>query len=122
MIRVKRVYEGVGKEDGYRVLVDRYWPRGLTKEKAGIDLWLREASPSDRLRKWYSHDPAKWDSFRARYAKELATRRDLLERIRNIEAHEGTVTLLFSSKELRYNNAVALAGILAAPSLTGQES
>ena len=114
MIEVKRVYEPASKNDGFRLLVDRLWPRGLSKERAKVDLWMREISPSTELRKWYSHDPRKWDAFRQRYAHELGGRKDLLDRVRAIERHEGTVTLLFSAKETRYNNAVALKMILEA--------
>jgi len=114
MIKVKRIYDELGPEDGYRILVDRLWPRGLSKDKARVDLWLKEIAPSDRLRKWFSHDPQKWESFQKRYAKELSSeeRPDLLKRIREIEREKGIVTLLFSTKEERYNNAVALNNVL----------
>lgn len=114
MIRVKRVYDQASRDDGFRLLVDRLWPRGVSKDRAKVDLWLKEISPSNELRKWYSHDPQKWDAFRTRYADELGPRKDLLDRVRAIERARGTVTLLFSSKELRYNNAVALKMILGA--------
>src|SRR2546422_6472141 len=114
MIKVKRIYDEPGTEDGYRILVDRLWPRGLSKDKAKMDLWLKEISPSDELRKWFSHDPQKWKSFQKRYAKELSSeeRQDLLKRIREIEREKGTITLLFSTREERYNNAVALSNVL----------
>jgi uncharacterized protein YeaO (DUF488 family) len=112
MIRVKRVYDPPSKEDGFRVLVDRFWPRGLSKSKARVDLWLREISPSNELRKWYSHDPMKWSAFQERYSGELAKKSDLVERVRELETKEGTITLLFSSKEEKHNNAVALGVIL----------
>ena len=95
MIKIKRVYDVPSQEDGTRILVDRLWPRGLSKEKAKVDLWLREIAPSNELRKWYSHDPAKWQEFKARYAKEM-------------EDKGGTVTFLYGSTEHRLNNAVAL--------------
>jgi len=112
MIGVKRAYEEASTSDGFRILVDKYWPRGLSKQRARIDLWLREISPSDQLRKWYSHDPRKWESFQKKYADELLAKKALLDKVREIERTKGRVTLLFSSKEQRYNNAVALASLL----------
>ncbi len=107
MIRIKRVYETPGKEDGTRILVDRLWPRGLSKERAKVELWLREIAPSHELRKWYGHDPAKWQEFKARYAKEMEDKGDLIREIlRKVKA--GTVTFLYGSTEHRLNNAVAL--------------
>ena len=111
MLKIKRVYDPVSLDDGKRVLVDRLWPRGIKKEKAQIDEWLKEISPSNELRKWYSHDPAKWAEFKKRYKKELAEKSELLKRIK-AEAKKQTVTLLFSTKELELNNAVALKEIL----------
>jgi uncharacterized protein YeaO (DUF488 family) len=105
MLKVKRVYEEPSESDGYRVLVDRLWPRGLKKERAEVDLWLKEIAPSDSLRKWYGHDPDRWREFKKRYFEELKDKRRLLE---HIEKHKGTVTLLFGSKEPRLNNAEAL--------------
>ena len=106
-IAVKRVYEKPGPEDGTRILVDRLWPRGLSREKAKIDVWLKSVAPSNELRKWYQHDVDKWDEFRRRYFTELDKAADavaeLLEYVR-----KGTVTFLFSAKEARYNNAEAL--------------
>jgi uncharacterized protein YeaO (DUF488 family) len=112
MIRIKRIYDSPAKEDGYRILIDRLWPRGLTKEKAKIDLWLREIAPSDELRKWFSHDPAKWTEFKKRYEKELANKQELLRKIMQLEKEKGVVTLLYSTKETEHNNAVALQGFL----------
>jgi uncharacterized protein YeaO (DUF488 family) len=111
MVKIKRVYDPVSPDDGKRVLVDRLWPRGIKKEKAQIDEWLKEISPSNELRKWYSHDPAKWAEFKKRYKKELAEKSELLKKIK-AEAKKQTVTLLFSTKELELNNAVALKKIL----------
>jgi uncharacterized protein YeaO (DUF488 family) len=111
MLKIKRVYDPVSPDDGKRVLVDRLWPRGIKKEKAQIDEWLKEISPSNELRKWYSHDPSKWAEFKKRYKKELAEKSELLKRIK-AEAKKQTVTLLFSTKELELNNAVALKEIL----------
>jgi len=107
MLRIKRVYEEPAKEDGFRVLVDRLWPRGLTKEKAKFDLWLKDIAPSDALRKWYHHDPEKWVEFKRRYFSELKDKKESLDLIES-KAKRGTVTLLFGSKEERFNNAQAL--------------
>jgi len=111
MLKVKRVYDPVSADDGKRILVDRLWPRGIKKEKAHIDEWLREISPSNELRKWYSHDPAKWAEFKKRYKQEIAGKEELLKKIK-AEARKQTVTLLFSSKELERNNAHALKEML----------
>jgi uncharacterized protein YeaO (DUF488 family) len=111
-IRVKRVYEEPAKEDGYRILVDRLWPRGLTKERAGVDLWMKEIAPSDALRKWYGHEPEKWPEFEKRYRAELAKKKALLAEIERLEKEYGKVTLLFGRKDKKQNQAVVLAGIL----------
>jgi uncharacterized protein YeaO (DUF488 family) len=106
-IHLKRVYDEYSKEDGYRVLVDRLWPRGISKEKLHIDKWLKEIAPSNDLRKWYGHDPEKWDQFKQRYFSELQTKEPLVqELLQHIEA--GPITLVYSTKETEYNNAVAL--------------
>lgn len=112
MIKVKRVYEEPEESDGFRILVDRLWPRGISKEKAKIQLWLKEIAPTNELRKWYSHDPAKWEEFKKRYYEELKSKYDLIEQIKKIEKEEGTVTLLYSSKEEKINNAAALKELL----------
>lgn len=106
-INIKRVYDPVSPQDGRRILVDRLWPRGITKEKAGIDEWLKDIAPSNELRKWFSHDPLKWREFRDRYIKELKEKPDLLERLR-AEAKKGNVTLLYSARDAEHNNARAL--------------
>ena len=112
MIKVKRIYDPPAKEDGFRILVDRLWPRGLTKEKAKIDLWLKEIAPSDDLRKWFAHDPEKWKEFKNRYEMELKDKQDLLRKIKQMEKEKGVVTILYSTKETEFNNAVALSGFL----------
>ncbi|MBX5328233.1 MAG: DUF488 domain-containing protein [Candidatus Bathyarchaeota archaeon] len=112
MIKIKRVYDAPSKEDGYRILVDRLWPRGLSKEKANVDLWLREIAPSDELRKRFCHDPVKWEEFKEKYAEELERKRDLLRKIKQIEEEQGTVTLLYAAKDKEHNNAVALSNVL----------
>jgi len=106
-IRVKRVYEEPEESDGRRVLVDRLWARGLSKEKAKVNVWIKEIAPSTELRRWYGHDPKKWTEFKSRYAAELESNPGPVEEIlRKIQA--GTVTFLYSSKEEQLNNAVAL--------------
>jgi uncharacterized protein YeaO (DUF488 family) len=112
MIKTKRIYESPAEENGFRILVDRLWPRGVQKEKAKIDLWLKEIAPSDDLRKWFAHDPQKWEEFKKKYAKELATKQGLLNEIRQKEKEKGTVTFLYSAKDTEHNNAVALKTIL----------
>lgn len=107
MIKVKRIYDLPSPDDGKRILVDRLWPRGLKKEEADIDEWMKDIAPSAELRKWFSHDPSKWDEFRERYKKELRQKADLVERIKTL-AKKGNVTLLFSAKDIEHNNAVAL--------------
>lgn len=106
-INIKRAYEAPDPSDGFRILVDRLWPRGVSKESARIDLWLKEIAPSNELRKWYSHDPAKWDEFRKRYFQELNNNPESVEQIRKYVGH-GMLTLVYSSKEQELNNAVAL--------------
>jgi uncharacterized protein YeaO (DUF488 family) len=106
-LKTKRVYENPGSEDGIRVLVDRLWPRGLTKEKASVDLWLIELSPSSELRSWFNHEPEKWLEFKKRYFEELAKRKQFTDKIRDL-AKTQTVTLVYGAKNKEYNNAVAL--------------
>jgi uncharacterized protein YeaO (DUF488 family) len=107
MIKIKRVYEKPSKDDGKRILIDRLWPRGLKKEDAQIDEWIKEIAPSNELRKWFNHDPNRWGEFKNRFFAELLGKREMVEGIINV-ARKATVTLLFGSKEERYNNAVAL--------------
>ena len=106
-ISLKRAYETPSRSDGCRILVERLWPRGLSKHDARIDLWLKDAAPSNELRRWFNHDPDKWAEFKRRYFKELRTREEsvaaVLERLR-----AGRVTFVFASRGLRFNNAVAL--------------
>ncbi len=111
MIRTKRVYAPAAPEDGFRVLVDRLWPRALPKERAEVDLWLKDVAPTTELRHWFGHDPAKWEEFKQRYFRELQHRGEAL-RILRAKARSGTVTLLFSSREAAFNNAVALQEFL----------
>ncbi len=113
MIKIKRAYDEPSIDDGFRILVDRLWARGLKKENAKIDLWLKEIAPSNELRKWYSHDPTKWNSFKEKYKAELKGKEELLDQIKKLKKDKGTLTLLYSSKELKLNNAVALAEIIS---------
>lgn len=112
MIHVKRVYEPAAKDDGWRVLVDRLWPRGLTKEKARVDAWLKEVAPSDALRKKFHHEELGWPEFEKRYRAELAKKNEELAALKNIEKEHGTVTLLFGAKDPEHNQAVVLAAVL----------
>jgi len=112
MIRLKRVYLVAAKADGCRVLVDRLWPRGLSKQKAQVDHWLRDIAPSTALRKWYGHEPARWPEFRRRYARELKGQKAALAELKVLLKRHRTVTFLFSSKEETLNNAAALKAYL----------
>jgi uncharacterized protein YeaO (DUF488 family) len=109
---LKRVYDTPDKSDGCRILVDRLWPRGLSKERANVDLWLKEAAPSVRLRKWFKHDRARWGEFKKRYRKELNTKREAVSELKRIVEQNKIVTLLFAASDIEYNNAVALKSIL----------
>jgi uncharacterized protein YeaO (DUF488 family) len=111
LIKVKRVYAGASRDDGFRILVDRLWPRGLSKQSARVDLWMKEIAPSDELRRWFSHDPGRWEAFVRRYFAELEGKRELAESIIKKGA-EGNVTLLFGARDEERNNAVALAEYL----------
>ena len=103
----KRVYDLPCKDDGYRVLVDRLWPRGLGKSEAEIDAWLKDVAPSHELRRWFNHDPEKWSEFKSRYFQELAKKEKILQELRS-KAAVGPVTLLYGAKDSEHNNAVAL--------------
>ncbi len=110
-IRLKRVYEKPDKDDGLRILVDRLWPRGLTKEKAHVDLWVKEISPTSELRKWFRHDPKKWDEFQERYKTEIRGKDDLLTMLKR-RAREGTITLMYAARDEKHNEAVVLKHFL----------
>ena len=107
MITIKRVYEPADKRDGVRFLVDRLWPRGLSKDKARLGGWMKEVAPSDRLRKWFGHEPAKWAEFQRRYFAELDENPELWAPVLRV-AQKGRVTLLFSAHDVEHNNAVVL--------------
>lgn len=104
-IRIKRAYEPPKSADGTRILVDRLWPRGLTKQKAKIDAWFKDLGPSTELRKWFGHDPKRWQEFAKKYRAELRSKSALLDRIK---AHKGTVTLVYGAKDTGHNEAVIL--------------
>ena len=110
-IRIKRVYEEPDMEDGKRILVDRLWPRGLTKEKAKVDLWLKDVAPSTELRKWFAHDAAKWAEFQRRYREELKRNKEQLLLLKQ-EATKGTTTLVYAARDQLHNEAVILQNLL----------
>ena len=112
MVRIKRVYEPPQRGDGARVLVDRLWPRGLSKAQAQIDLWLRDVAPSTTLRKWFSHDPAKWPKFQQRYLTELKDKMEPFQRLQQLEQEHRAITLVYAAADSLRNNAVVLAGLL----------
>lgn len=114
MIGLKRVYDAAAPKDGARFLVERLWPRGVTKAGLRMDAWLKEAAPSHALRRWFAHDPAKWDEFRRRYRAELAEHPEAVAPIREA-ARRGGVTLIYSSRDPEHNNAVALKQYLDEP-------
>ncbi len=107
VLKLKRAYEPPEENDGLRVLVDRLWPRGLRKSSASIDLWMKEAAPSDELRRWFGHEEGRWPEFRRRYWKELDGKEESIKRLTKA-ASEGPVTLLFAAHDVERNNAVAL--------------
>jgi uncharacterized protein YeaO (DUF488 family) len=109
MIRTKRIYAPAAKEDGWRVLVDRLWPRGMKKEAVKIDLWMKEVAPSDALRKWFAHEPKKWPEFQKKYRTELKQTKELLAELKEMEKKHGMLTLLFGAKDEEHNQAVVLA-------------
>ncbi|HUL35140.1 MAG TPA: DUF488 family protein [Candidatus Eisenbacteria bacterium] len=112
MIRTKRVYDKPSKEDGFRVLVDRLWPRGLTKENAAADLWLKEIAPSDELRKAFHEEKVTWKEFEKKYRAELRKKNPQLEEIRRLEKKHGTVTLVYGRNDEKQNQAVVIAELL----------
>ncbi|MGO4558233.1 DUF488 domain-containing protein [Mesorhizobium sp. 2RAF21] len=110
-IKLKRAYESPVADDGTRVLVDRLWPRGVKKAEAAIDHWMKELAPSTELRKWFGHDPARWEEFRLRYAAEIHGHRDELDRLRDL-VRQGAVTLVYSAHDEAHNDAVVLRDVL----------
>ena len=118
-ISIKRAYETPTQKDGFRILVDRLWPRGLTKAKAGIDLWLMDVAPSTELRKWFNHDPDKWKEFQIRYRNELKNNEQGISLLRE-QAAKRPVTLIYGAKDERHNEAIVLQEVLMASRPKGQ--
>ena len=112
-LAIKRVYEVRGRGDGTRILVDRLWPRGLSRQRARVDIWLKDIAPSTELRKWFSHDPNKWTEFQDRYRQELKSKTDLLLTLKE-KAAKGPITLLYGAKDESHNEAVVLQELLHA--------
>jgi uncharacterized protein YeaO (DUF488 family) len=110
-IRLKRAYDPPSAEDGERILVDRLWPRGVSKASAGIDRWLKDIAPSTALRKWFGHDPARWEEFRRRYGAEIRAHAEPLAELR-AAARKGPITLVFAARDERHNDAVVLREVL----------
>lgn len=106
IIKLKRAYEAPEKSDGFRLLVDRLWPRGVKKQTAKIDLWLKEIAPTTDLRKWYDHDPEKWLEFKKSYIKELNTKKDLVQAL--LQSKQRIITLVFAAKDIEYSHALIL--------------
>ena len=111
MIKIKRAYEQPSKEDGYRILVDRLWPRGLTKERVAVDLWLKEIAPSTGLRQWF-HETKKWYEFQKKYQNELIQKKELIEKIAQLEREKKSITLVYAAKDQEQNNAVIIKKML----------
>ena len=122
MIKIRRIYEPEEPGEQYRVLIDRLWPRGISKEKAGWDKWMKEIAPSDQLRKWYNHAPEKWEEFKDLYEKELTDKQDQLNELKTLEIKYKTLTLVYSSREKELNNATALKEFLMKRPYSGQLS
>jgi len=114
VFKVKRIYEAPAPSDGYRILVDRVWPRGVSKQRAAIALWLKEIAPSAGLRKWFGHEPVRWPEFQKRYRQELRAKPNLALQIRQLEKEHHVVTLLFGARDEEHNQAVVLRDFLAA--------
>jgi uncharacterized protein YeaO (DUF488 family) len=111
MIKLKRAYEKPSRDDGLRVLVERLWPRGLTKERAAVDLWLKEVAPSPELRKWFGHDPARWEQFQKRYWRELEEKEEAVRLLKQ-KGKRGAVTLVYAARDEEHNGALALKEFL----------
>ncbi len=112
MIEIKRIYDTPQKEDGYRILVDRLWPRGVSKEAAQLDEWIKDVSPSNELRSWFNHDEKKWEDFEKKYRKELESNIEHLKHLKSLEKKHNKISLLFAAKTENHNNAVVLKSLL----------
>ena len=120
-VSLKRAYEPASPDDGMRVLVDRLWPRGVSKDQLAVDFWLKDAAPSDALRRWYGHKPNRWESFAVKYRAELAQRADLLRLLDELR-RRGRITLLYGARDTARNNAVVLRDVLEERRCTGARS
>jgi uncharacterized protein YeaO (DUF488 family) len=112
MVKIKRVYDEVSPDDGERILVDRLWPRGIRKDEAKIDEWIKDIAPGNELRKWFAHDPSKWREFKKRYAEELKGQSNRIELLIK-KAKRGNITLIFSARDTEHNNAVVLSELIS---------
>lgn len=113
MLKIKRIYEPAQKDDGYRILVDRLWPRGVSKQTADLDLWLKEIGPSHELRKWFDHDPNKWPEFIKKYKAELHQNPQLLSQLKSLTKEHSIITLLYAARDTEHNEAIILQKILS---------
>jgi uncharacterized protein YeaO (DUF488 family) len=116
MFKIKRAYKSPDNDDGFRILVDKLWPRGVSKEKLQLDLWMKDIAPSNELRKWFGHDPERWNEFKKRYLDELKGKKELIKQLKSMEKIHNTVTLVYSAKDENYNNALVLRDLLNKPS------
>ena len=112
MVKIKRAYDKISPDDGKRILVDRLWPRGIKKDEAKIDEWIKEIAPSNELRKWFAHDPSKWQEFKKRYREELKDQSNLIKILKH-RAKKGNITLIFSARDTEHNNAVVLSELIS---------
>ena len=113
MLKLKRAYEKPAATDGFRILVDRLWPRGLTKQKAKVDVWLKDVAPSPALRVWFNHDPKKWAAFKRRYTAELRKNKKAVSELRALLKKHKTVTLVYAAKDVEHNDALVLQDFLS---------
>lgn len=112
MINVRRIYDPVNEKDGARILVDRLWPRGVSKEKAKLDLWLKEIAPSTGLRKWFDHDPSKWQTFKEKYLTELKSNKEAIIKLKKVAEENQNVTILYAAKDREHNEALIVKNFL----------
>ena len=112
MVKLKRIYEKYEKSDGYRILIDRLWPRGVSKEKAALDLWFKDIAPSTELRKWFGHDPEKWLAFREKYKAEIEANKEVFDEMKRIVKDKKEVTILYGARDEKHNEAVVIKSLL----------
>lgn len=112
MIRIKRAYQSPADKDGFRILVSRVWPRGVAKNRLKMGMWLKDIAPSHELRRWFNHDPHKWEEFQKKYSEELNDKHELLNRLLELEKGKGTITLVYAAGDEKHNNAKVLKDIL----------